>query len=115
VATAEGSWRLKTIILLVILLTSIYYINSFFYNVDIDNDGYITDTDLELDSNLTDEGVDEGQGFIDILGNIGSYLTFGNIDNFYARLIINLFTTICWIIIGYIIYTFIRDWIPFVG
>jgi len=57
----------------------------------------------------------EGQNFIDLIVGFGSFATFGEIDNTFARLILNLTTTICFIVIGYLIYTFIRDWVPLIG
>lgn len=125
--TVVGQWRLKAIIMLCVLLPSIYIVNGFFFNVDVDDNGYYekdgsisivdADTGYEtektiIDYNASKKGTDEGTDFVDLIFNAGSYLTFGNIQNVYARIIINLFVTICWIVIGYIVYSFIKEWIP---
>jgi len=107
-----GAWRIRLMILLTVILVSMYIVNGFFYNVDIDNDGYLNNDNLSINYNDTTEGVNEGDNFITFITSLGDYITFGNINNVYARLLINLFSTICFLIIGYIVYTFIKEWIP---
>jgi len=109
-----GSWRPKWILMLFILVTSAYTVNGFFYDdsIAIDTDGYIIDKPTAK-WNDTDLAVEETGSFWDVIYGIGDFLTFGNIENTYARIIINIFVVICWIIIAYLIYTFISQNIPF--
>jgi len=112
--TVVGIWRLKMIIFLFILLTSIYTANAYFGSITIETVDYSPfEENIVLSENDTTEGLDKGQSLIDVVFGIGDFLTFGNIDNFYARLLINVFISICWIGIGYIMYTFVKEWIPF--
>lgn len=112
--TVVGSWRLKLIVFLMIVLTSIYILNSFFYVPDINNEGYYQPDEITLAENMTTENIENDQNFINVLFDIGNYLTFGNITNEYARIFINLLVAICWLSVGYLIYTFVKEWIPFV-
>lgn len=57
-------------------------------------------------------GSEEGQGFVDLLYGAGNFITFGDIDNIYARLLLNTFMTILYFIIGYTIMILVRQWIP---
>jgi len=125
--TIDGSnWRLKSIIVLTLLLTLFYGAYGVFgdiqtaseYNEQLTNYSS-TDGEINASGNHTgsfDYGseAESGQSFIDVLGGFGSFLTFGEVDNTWARMILNTFTTICFIVIGFLIYTFIRDWIPFI-
>lgn len=122
-ATSEGSWRLKLIIFLSLILTLMYGSYGVFGDISTANystfdTNYTYNESSELGSgNLSadyDYNSEGGQDFIAMLGNIGSFLTFGTIDNFFARMVINSFTTVMFICIGFLIYTFIRDWVPFV-
>jgi len=112
--TVVGSWRLKTLVSLFIILTLVYTINGFFFDVETNEQGYVTSEQITISQNQTEEAEDVSNDFVDMLYGIGSYLTFGNIDNSYARIILNLLTSVCWIIIGYLLYTFIKEFIPFV-
>ena len=123
-ATSEGSWRLKLIIMLTIMLTLLYSSYGVFGSIEVnefntfDANYTVNDSSSVGSGNLSgDYSYDSssGQSFIDTLTGFGSFLTFGEIDNFFARMVINTFTSICFICIGYLIYTFIRDWVPFVG
>lgn len=111
--TVVGNWRLKIILLLFILLTSIYIMNGFLWDIDVDQDGYIA-SEYNVSYNQSDETQEVSDSFIDVVFGIGDFLTFGNITNTYARIFINLFVSICWIVIGYVMYTFLKEWIPFV-
>lgn len=112
--TVVGKWRLKLIVFIFVLLTCIYVSYSFFSDLNVDDYGIdYSDEEFILGENETTEALDQGQSFIDIVLNIGGFLTFGAIDNFFARLLINLFVSVCWIGIGYIGYTFFKEWIPF--
>jgi len=110
--TVVGAWRLRLMIFLIVLLTSVYLINGFFYSIETDEAGFIID-ETELEYDQKDVGVQKSQGILDVMFGIGAYLTFGNITNVYARIFINLFTTICFLCIGYITYTFVKEWVPF--
>jgi hypothetical protein len=102
--TVVGAWRLKLILFLFIFLFILYTINGLFYSIDTDDAGFYVDEESLAE--------DDGGDFISMLFGFGDYFTFGNIDNTYARIFINIVTTSCWITIGYIIYTFIREWFP---
>ncbi len=111
--TVVGEWRLKLIIFLFILLTCIYISNGYFASITVEESYYnIDDDSFVLSENDTTGGIDKGQDLSDVVFGIGDYLTFGNIDNVFARLLINVFVSCCWISIGYILYTFIKEWIP---
>ena len=127
-ATSEGSpWRLKTIIVLVLLLTLFYGSYGVFGNIQTADEYNQQLTNYTSDGGSTNAvgnasgefdystEAESGDDFIGMLMGFGNFLTFGEIDNGWARLILNTFTTICFIVIGFLVYTFIRDWIPFVG
>lgn len=114
--TVVGTWRLRVIIIMFILLTCIYTSYSLFQDIEIgqynvDESDY---SKIGIKYNSTDEGEEISDSFIDVIFGIGDFLTFGAIDNFYARLVINIFVSVCWITIGYVLYTFVKEWIPFV-
>lgn len=122
-----GNWRLKTIIILVLFVTTLYSSYGVFGSIQtadefneemIDyshgDNSSISNESLDSSYDYTDEK-ESGEGFIDILVGTGNFLTFGDVDNEWARLLFNIVTLICTIVTGYLIYTFIRDWIPFVG
>lgn len=111
--TVVGEWRIRFIIFLVVSLTCLYITNSFFYGVETDESGFIVDETTTDSYGDEEAGKESSQSFVSILFTAGNYLTFGNIDNVYARIIINIFTTVCWIVIGYILYTFVKEWVPF--
>ena len=114
--TVVGKWRLNTMILIFVMLTVMYTINGLFYGIETDEYGYIKPTngeEIEVnETDLTIHGKSAGKNFINLMFGIGDFLTFGNIDNEFARFIITLFTSVCWITIGYIIYTFVKEWVP---
>lgn len=112
--TVVGSWRLKLILLIVILMSLIYTVNGFFYDVPVNDLGYMEDDTKTTSWNDTAKATNQSASFIDVLGGFGDFVTFGNIDNIYARIILSLFTTICLITIGYIIFTFVKEFVPFV-
>ena len=106
--TVVGSWRLKLIIFLVVIGTCIYIVNGFFYGIETDEAGFIVD-----EENIEVESKEGGDDFISILFKVGDYLSFGNINNIYARTFLGIFISIFWICVGYIIYTFVKEWVPF--
>ncbi len=117
--TVVGSWRLNLILILIIFSTLVYTANAMFGNLggNVDENGYFnyTETGGEgLAYNQTSEGTDKGNSFIDAIFGIGNFLTFGSIDNPWARLFFNGVMAIVWLVIGYITFTFIKEFIPFV-
>lgn len=125
-ATVEGSpWRLKAIIIIVIYFTLIYGAYGVFgniqtadeYNKELFNYTYNESATIgngSLDSNYNYDS-SEGQSFIDMITGIGEFASFGQIDNWAIRMMFNALNVIFGIVLGYIIYTFIRDWVPLVG
>jgi len=107
-----GSWRLKYVILLFVMLISMYVMNGMFYEQETTIEGYIVE-DTEINFNDTEQATEEAGDFWGFLYGIGDFLTFGNIENSYARILINILVAVCWIIIGYILYTLITQHIPF--
>lgn len=122
-ATVEGSpWRIYSLIFCVIVLFSMYTSYVLFSDIQVaefNEFGLETgfNNSIEIVGNGTNVtyGVNQGNDFISILTGIGGWLTFSNIENEYARLLFNVFIYCTWAYIGFLIYTFIRDWIPFVG
>lgn len=119
--TVVGSWRLSLLIFLFIFVTSCYSVYGFFG--DLDTAQEINSERLNasynrsawsggVDYNSTDIGTEKADDFISVMGNIGTFLSFGDIDNEWAKIPLQITITICWITIGYIIYTFIKEWIP---
>lgn len=68
---------------------------------------YINNSDA-----TTLSGENEGTDFISMITSFGNFLTFGEIENTWARWLMTTVITIMWIVIGFLIYGFIRDWIP---
>jgi hypothetical protein len=115
--TVVGAWRLRLLMILVIFATVMYTINGMFSTLDGNvSDGYITyenTSDYDLSMNDTSAGESQGNSFIDVIGGLGNFLTFGAIDNPWARLFFTTLMTFVGIGIGYIVYTFVKEWIPF--
>jgi hypothetical protein len=116
--TVVGSWRLKLILILVIFSSLMYTANAMFSNLggNVNSDGYITYTanTTNIGYNQTDIGSQKSQNFVDVLMGIGDFLTFAVIKNDWARLVLSSIMGLCWLTIGYIIFTFIKEWIPLV-
>ena len=120
--TVVGSWRLRLLIVLIVFIICIYFTNAMFYTLDgtINEEGFVSygeeniTIDGELGYNETDLGTEEGGDFLGILFSVGSFLTFGIIDNTFIRLFFNFVVMFTFISIGYVVYTFIKEWIPFV-
>jgi len=110
--TVVGAWRLRLIVFLFIMLISVYSANALFINISVAEASFGVDENIELNENDTTEGLDKGQSFVDVVFGLGAFLTFDNIENTWARFMINVFVSICWIGIGYIMYTFVKEWIP---
>jgi hypothetical protein len=117
--TVVGAWRLRLLLVLLIFAVSIYSAYGLFGNIvvpevkEVDDNGY-TPTDTDIAYNQSDLGVEESTSFTDVVFGLGDFFTFGNIDNTWVRLTINSVMSIVWISLGYIIFTFIKEWIPFV-
>jgi len=114
--TVVGAWRLKYIILLFVFVFSVYTMNSFFYDVKPATDTVLNPqevieiaTGYKNMNETTDKAPD-----INWLSDLGGFITFANVDNSYARILINLIVAISWFVIGYLIFTFIKEWVPFV-
>ncbi|MFX0132520.1 MAG: hypothetical protein ACFFDN_02620 [Candidatus Hodarchaeota archaeon] len=117
--TVVGAWRLKLILILIIFATLIYGSYAVFGNIDVvfyyeGNDTYYGAENQTIGYNQTDLGTEESSGFTDVLFGIGDFFTFGEIDNTWVRLSINVVMGCVWITIGYVIFTFVKEWIPFV-
>jgi len=121
--TVVGSWRLKAIIILFVFYVAMYGANALFINIDtmgdFENDDLVSfdETDSKIDDNETDleiSGKDEGNSFIDMITGMFDFLTFSNIDNQYARLVLTTTMAIVTIVTAYLVYTFIKEFIPLV-
>jgi len=126
-ATSEGPWRLKVILILFFFVTMIYgsygvfgsitTMSDYEYELDYGKDNITGQQigDYNISQNETYSTDESGDDFIGMLTGFGNFATFENVDNVFARMLLTSATSICFIVIGYLIYTFIRDWIPFTG
>lgn len=116
--TVVGTWRLKLILILVIFSTAVYTANAIFGDLggNVTEEGYIdyTPEKTNVTYNATDLSTDQGTSFTDVLFGIGDFLTFGSITNTWVRLFFNGVMGIVLITIGYVVFTFIKEFIPFV-
>ena len=113
--TVVGSWRLNAMIVLFVLLTSIYVSYVFLGDINNTSSGeyVVYEDDVEtVNFNDTMSGLEKSNDFLGVFGTLANMITFGNIDNFYARLFLNMVMSVVWISIGYIVYTYIKEWIP---
>lgn len=117
--TVVGAWRVNMLIFLTVIVLALYLGNGFF--MGIEDSTYRFEDRKSWSANQTQNIVNDTEQSETITKNykgvaygLGDYLTFGNIENGYARILINLVSSICWIAIGYIIYTFVKEWVPFV-
>jgi len=123
--SGDSGFRIKSIIVLVCFITIIYTAYGVFGSIQVQTyssssltsyDYNRQNTSLEqqtLDENYNYDTSDS-EGFIGMLMNIGSFLTFGNINNAFIRILFNTIILICGLVLGFIIYLFVRDWVPFV-
>lgn len=119
--TVVGVWRLKLLLIVFMCIVSIYLCHGFFYLANyntVSEEGYMVydDTSTINDYNMDNFTLEQnkGLGFTDMLIGAWDLLTFGEITNIYVRLLTNMITLSLWIVILYIIYTFIKEWVPFV-
>lgn len=125
--TSEVGWRVKTMIILMVVITMMYTSYGFFKDVGMIDYSIYQNDDALFDNASTSGAIGngsfnesyeydttQGQSFIDIIGGIGDFLTFGAIGDGLARLFLSTVVVICYSMIAIIIYTFVRDWVPFV-
>jgi len=115
--TVVGVWRLKAMIVLFIIIISIYGSTLVLGNVGtVNEEGYIDYSveQIELNENDTASALEEGNDVIGAIFGVAGFITFDMIDNAYARFMLNMFMAIIWISVGYILYTYIKEWIPIV-
>ena len=113
----EGSWRLKAILFIVVMITFIYGAEALF--MDIDSSMSIGDYDQTgITGNLSESEIkglqqDESGGILGVLGGVFAFVTFGSIVEMptWARFFLTLFVTGMVISIIYISYTFIYEFI----
>ena len=110
--TVVGKWRLKAIIILFLALICIYTVYGIFSNISTPDYTVESIDSYNINENDTTQGLKSSDSFWDVVLGLGDFLSFGDFDNFWARFIIGLFVSICWIVIGYIGYTFVKEWIP---
>jgi len=114
--TVTGGWRYKLMILLIVFLTMIYTVNGLFFGVETDTEGFVINDDgttSYINDNIDTSGKEKGDDIIGTLMSIGGTLSFANIKNGYARILLNLIVLIVSLSLVYILYTFIKEWIPF--
>lgn len=120
--TVVGTWRLKIIIILVFMISCIYTINFIFSSSSanfLNEDGYVDYSQSNITSSATSwndtvNSTSQGTDFMSVVFGIGDFLTFGSIDNVWARLFLSSIMAIVWIAVAYVIYTFVKEFIPFV-
>lgn len=115
--TVVGTWRLKLIILLFVCVVGIYSAYGMFNNINLAEYPLVNSTYRPNNTGTSwnsSEAPTKASGFQDVVFGIGNFLSFGNIQNDWARLILITFITIIWIVIGYIIFTFVKEFVPFV-
>jgi len=114
--TVVGSWRLNLMILLFVFLSSIYISYLFLGNIGTPNphSEYIMYNDSidKVTYNNSTLGLQKSNDFLGVFGTLINLITFGSIDNVYARLFLNIVMSIIWITIGYIVYTYVKEWVP---
>ena len=120
----DAGFRFKTLLVLFVLVTLLYSAYGVFnpYNLNDTNINDVSDYNpnrpILQEQNFTEDynyDTEDSQNFIDMLFGFGDFMTFGAIDEYWARTFLTTITTTCLIGIGFIIYLFIRDWIPFIG
>lgn len=111
--TVVGTWRLKSIIILFLALICIYTCYGFFSDISVSEYNVGETDEYVISENDTTKGLESSNDFWSVVLGLGDFLSFGAFENIYARLVINLFVSVCWISIGYIGYTFVKEWIPF--
>jgi len=113
----EGSWRLKAILFIVVMITFIYGAEALF--MDIDDSMSIGDyNQTGITGNLSESEIkglqqEESGGILGVLGGVFAFVTFGSIVEMptWARFFLTLFVTGMVITIIYISYTFIYEFI----
>jgi hypothetical protein len=99
--TDLSGWRLKTIIFMVIVLGSIYVINALFVtNMTLSVNNYQANG-----SNVPTRAPNAMQIFF-------SVMFFGYVQIGWLAFLLSMFTVICWVVVGYISYTFLKDALP---
>ncbi len=113
----EGSWRLKAILFIVVMITFIYGAEALF--MDIDSSMGIGDyNQTGITGNISESEIqglqqEESGGILGVLGGVFAFVTFGSIVEMptWARFFLTLFVTGMVITIIYISYTFIYEFI----
>jgi len=113
----EGSWRLKAILFIVVMITFIYGAEALF--MDIDSSMGIGDyNQTGITGNISESEIqglqqEESGGILGVLGGVFAFVTFGSIVEMptWARFFLTLFVTGMVISIIYISYTFIYEFI----
>jgi len=113
----EGSWRLKAILFIIVMITFIYGAEALF--MDIDSSMSIGDYDQTgITGNISESEIqglqqEESGGILGVLGGVFAFVTFGSIVEMpvWARFFLSLFVTGMVIGIIYISYTFIYEFI----
>ena len=113
----EGSWRLKAILFIVVMITFIYGAEALF--MDIDSSMGIGDyNQTGITGNISESEIqglqqEESGGILGVLGGVFAFVTFGSIVEMpvWARFFLSLFVTGMVISIIYISYTFIYEFI----
>jgi len=113
----EGSWRLKAILFIVVMITFIYGAEALFMDID-DSMGIGGYNQTGIKGNLSESEIKELQqeesgGILGVLGGVFAFVTFGSIIEMptWARFFLTLFVTGMVITIIYISYTFIYEFI----
>ena len=121
-SSGDASWRIKTLLVLFVFVTLLYSSYSLFDPSGVTGYNTVDPNYVPSQTTITNQTLDEtydydtedSQNFIDMLFGFGDFMTFGGVDEYWARMFLNSVTTICFIGIGFVIYLFVRDWVPFV-
>jgi ABC-type maltose transport system permease subunit len=103
----QTGWRLRAIILLFIVISTIYLVNIFF----------VTGSNINT-INQVPQIITDNASAINYQPDIWDYFTnivfFNYIENAYILIFLNIVMASFWLAVAYISYTFVRDWIPFI-
>jgi hypothetical protein len=98
--TDYNGWRIKTIIFMVVVLGSIYTINLFFMsNMQIPINNFDANG-----TNIPTTAPNAMQMFFGVL-------FFGYIQIGWIAFLFSVFTSCCWVVTGYVSYSFLKDFI----
>jgi hypothetical protein len=104
ISTDQTGWRIRTLVFMTIALTVMYFINFIFVTgMALPMNNYEYKGNRTWENNQTFK-----LSTVEVLLNT---LFFGYIDNTYLTFMLVAFVGLCWMVVLYITYTFVKDWI----